>query len=102
MIIMLIMMMIMIMMMMKVCLTDDEMIMMLIMTMMIMIMMMMKVCLTDDGMIRLQTSVNQATANHTLRYDSPSYHDFGTLPTLMDPFENNTVEFCAVKMRPAE
>ena len=70
--------------------------------MMIMIMMMMKVCLTDDGMIRLQTSVNQATAHHTLRYDSPSYYDFGTLPTLMDPFENNTVEFCAVKMLPAE
>ena len=31
------------------------------------------------------------TADHSLTYDSPSYHEFGTDPTLMDPFENNTV-----------
>ena len=42
-------------------------------------------------MISLKTSITPATADHSLTYDSPSYHEFGTLPTLMDPFENNTV-----------
>ena len=44
-------------------------------------------------MISLKTSVTPATAFHSLTYDSPSYHDFGTDtdPSLMDPFENNTV-----------
>ena len=42
-------------------------------------------------MISLKTSVTPATADHSLTYDSPSYHDFGTDPSLMDPFENNTV-----------
>ena len=50
-----------------------------------------QVCFNKDRMISLKTSITPATADHSLTYDSPSYHEFGTLPTLMDPFENNTV-----------
>ena len=46
-------------------------------------------CLSNTGLPRLTTA---RSTNTSLTYSPPSYSNTGLPPTIMDPFENNTVE----------